>query len=46
MTARPVAPVIPAASRGHLRAGRPGAGRPMPLACPPGRHCRAGLAGP
>jgi hypothetical protein len=37
MTARPVAPVIPAASRGHLREGKPGAGRPMPLASPPGR---------
>jgi hypothetical protein len=37
MTARPVAPVIPAASCGHLREGRPGAGRPMPLASPPGR---------
>jgi hypothetical protein len=37
MTARPVAPVIPAASRGRLRDGKPGAGRPMPLASPPGR---------
>jgi hypothetical protein len=37
VTARPVAPVIPAASRGHLRKGKPGAGRPMPLASPPAR---------
>jgi hypothetical protein len=37
MTARPVAPVIPAASRGRLREGKPGAGRPIPLASPPGR---------
>jgi hypothetical protein len=37
MTARPVAPVIPGASRGHLRQGKPGAGRPMPLASPPDR---------
>jgi hypothetical protein len=37
MTARPVAPVIPAASRGYLRPGKPGAGRPMPLGSPPGR---------
>jgi hypothetical protein len=37
MTARLVAPIIPAASRGHLRKGRPRAGRPMPLASPPGR---------
>jgi hypothetical protein len=37
MTARPVPPVIPAASRGQLRQGKPGAGRPMPLASPPGR---------
>ena len=36
MTARPVAPVIPAASPGR-RPGKPGAGRPMPLASPPGR---------
>ena len=36
MTARPVAPVIPAASPGR-RQGKPGAGRPMPLARPPGR---------
>jgi hypothetical protein len=39
MTAGPVAPVIPAASRGRLRPGRLGAGRPMPLASPPGRLC-------
>jgi hypothetical protein len=37
MTARPVAPVIPAAGRGRLRQGKPGLGRPMPLASPPGR---------
>ena len=37
MTARPVAPVIPAASPGRRRPGKPGAGRPMPLASPPGR---------
>jgi hypothetical protein len=37
VTARPVAPVIPAANRGRLRLGKPGAGRPMPLASPPGR---------
>jgi hypothetical protein len=37
MTTRPVAPVIPGSSRGHLRQGKPGAGRPMPLASPPGR---------
>jgi hypothetical protein len=36
MTARPVPPVIPAASPGR-RSGKPGAGRPMPLASPPGR---------
>src|SRR5580700_7948138 len=36
MTARPVAPVIPAASPGR-RPGKPGAGRPMPLASTPGR---------
>src|SRR5262249_5441156 len=36
MTARPVAPVIPAAGPGR-RPGKPGAGRPMPLASPPGR---------
>ena len=37
MTAQPVAPVIPAASRGRLRKGKPGASWPMPLAGPPGR---------
>jgi hypothetical protein len=37
MTARPVAPVIPAAGRGLRRPGRPGAGRPVPLASPLGR---------
>ena len=37
MTSRPVAPVIPSASRGHLRPGKAGAGHPMPLASPPGR---------
>jgi hypothetical protein len=37
MTAGPISPVIPTASRGHLRGGKPGAGRPMPLASPPGR---------
>jgi hypothetical protein len=37
MTARPVAPVIPAASPGRRSQGGPGAGRPMPLASPPGR---------
>jgi integrase len=37
MTARPVPPVIPGSSRDHRRAGKPGAGRPMPLASPPGR---------
>ena len=37
MTARPVAPVIPGASPGRRRQGAPGAGRPMPLASPPGR---------
>ena len=37
MTARPVAPVIPGASPGRRRQGKPGAGRPMPLASPPGR---------
>ena len=36
MTTRPVAPVIPAASPG-CRQGKPGAGRPMPSARPPGR---------
>jgi hypothetical protein len=37
MTARPVAPVIPAASPGHRRQGNSGARRPMPLASPPDR---------
>jgi hypothetical protein len=37
MTSRPVAPVIPAASLGRLHEGKPGTGRPMPLASPPGR---------
>ena len=35
MTARPVAPVIPAVSPGR-RQGKPGVRRPMPLASPPG----------
>jgi len=37
MTARPVAPVIPGTGRGRPRLGKPGAGRPVPLAAPPGR---------
>ena len=37
MTARPVPPVVPGASRGQRREGKPGAGRLMPLASPPGR---------
>ena len=37
MTARLVAPVIPGASRDRRREGRPGVGRSMPLASPPGR---------
>ena len=37
MTSRPVAPVIPATGPGRLRQVKPGAGRPMPLATPPGR---------
>ena len=37
MTSRPVSPVIPAADRGRPRQGKPGSGRPMPLASPPGR---------
>ena len=37
MTARPVAPVIPAASPGRRGQGKPGPSRPMPLASPPGR---------
>ena len=36
MSSRPVAPVIPSAGPGR-RPGKPGAGRPMPLASPPGR---------
>jgi hypothetical protein len=36
MTARPVPPVIPAASPGP-RLGKPSSGHPMPLASPPGR---------
>ena len=35
MTARPVPPVIPAASPGP-RLGKPGGSHPMPLASPPG----------
>ena len=34
MTARPVAPVLPGTSRGRPRLGKPGAGRPVPLASP------------
>jgi hypothetical protein len=37
MTARPIAPVIPAAGPGHRQQGKSGSGRPMPLASPPGR---------
>src|SRR5260370_35833778 len=37
MTAGPVAPFIPAPCPGRSRRGKPGAGRPMPLASPPGR---------
>ncbi len=37
MTARPVAPVIPAARPGRGRHGAPSTGRPMSLASPPGR---------
>jgi len=37
MTARPVAPVIPAASPGRRGQGNSGARRPLPLASPPGR---------
>ncbi len=37
MTAQPVPPVIPGASRGHRREGKPCAGRPMPPASPPVR---------
>ena len=37
MTARPVAPVIPAPRPGHLRQGKLGVSRPMPLASPQDR---------
>jgi hypothetical protein len=37
MTAALIAPVIPGACRDRSRPGKPGAGRPMPLASPPGR---------
>ena len=37
MTSQPVALVIPGASRGLARPGKAGAGRPIPLAGPPGR---------
>jgi hypothetical protein len=37
MTTRPVPPVVPGASPGLRRSGGPGAGRPVPLATPPGR---------
>jgi hypothetical protein len=37
MTSRPIAPVIPAAGPGPRRLGKPCAGRPVPLAGPPGR---------
>ena len=37
MTTGPIAPVIPGACRDRSRPGKPGAGRPMPLASPPGR---------
>jgi hypothetical protein len=37
MTAGPIAPVIPGACRERHQPGRPGAGRPVPLASPPGR---------
>jgi hypothetical protein len=37
MTAQPVPPVLPGSGRGHRRDAKPGAGRPMPLASPPGR---------
>ena len=37
MTTRTVPPVIPAAASGRRQPGGPGAGRPMPLASPPGR---------
>src|SRR5215468_4556861 len=37
MTARPVPPVVLGVARDYRRSGGPGAGRPMPLASPPGR---------
>jgi hypothetical protein len=37
MTSRPVPPIVPGASRSRSREGKPGAGRPVPLASPPGR---------
>src|SRR5690242_17411043 len=37
VTGRPVAPIIPASGLGRRRPGKPGAGRPVPLASPPGR---------
>jgi hypothetical protein len=37
MTAGPIAPVIPGVGRDRSRPSKPGAGRPMPLASPPGR---------
>jgi len=36
MTSRPVSPVIPGANPGRRSQGKPGAGRPIPLARPPG----------
>jgi hypothetical protein len=37
MISRPIAPVIPASGAGRREPGKPGAGRPMPLASPPDR---------
>ena len=37
MTVLPVAPVIPTGRSGRSRQDRPGSGRPIPLAAPPGR---------
>jgi hypothetical protein len=37
MTTGPVAPVIPGDRRDRSRPGKPAAGRPVPLASPPGR---------
>jgi len=37
MTSRPVSPVIPGANPGRRSQGKPGAGRPIPLARPLGR---------